>query len=353
MTPSQIKDQLKKWDVPFKEYKNWDSHNRNHKGPWGPVHGFMVHHTGSDNKDQRALLYNGISGLPGPLCHFGLAQDGTVHLIGWGRANHAGSGDDDVLDAVIDERPAPVDNESNTDFNRHFYGVEIWYSGSHEMTDAQYKTLLKLSACVLEFHGWNQYSVIGHGESGSPGKWDPGYKSGTMMDMDDVREDIDAVLAGKPKPANPQKPATPKPVGEEYTVLAGDTLSGIGKKLKVDWGDLAKVNSLKAPYTIHPGDKLKVPGKAPSSKPKPVEYEPYPGASYFKGQPKSDLVTRMGKRLVQEGCSAYRSGPGPKWTEVDRKSYRKWQLKLGYRGRAADGWPGKASWDRLKVPKAD
>ncbi|MGC9439249.1 peptidoglycan-binding protein [Streptomyces sp. WG5] len=353
MTPSQIKSQLKKWGVPFKEYRDWSNHNRNHKGAWGPVNGFMVHHTGSDAKDQRALLYNGYSSLPGPLCHFGLAQDGTVHLIGWGRANHAGMGDDDVLDAVIDERPAPVDNESNTDFNARFYGVEIWYSGSHAMTDAQYKTLLNLASAVLDFHGWNEYSVIGHGESGSPGKWDPGYKPGHMMDMDDVREDIEATLAGKPKPTNPQKPSAPKPTGSTYTVLAGDSLSRIGKKLGIDWGDLAKANSLKAPYVIHPGDKLKVPAKSkPTPKPKSVSYEPYPGAAYFKRAPKADLVERMGKRLVQEGCSAYRVGPGKQWTESDRKSYRKWQLKLGYRGSDADGWPGKTSWDRLKVPKA-
>jgi hypothetical protein len=60
----------------------------------------------------------------------------------------------------------------------------------------------------------------------------------------------------------------------------------------------------------------------------------------------------MGKRLVAEGCSAYASGPGPQWTEADRKSYRKWQLKNGYRGTDADGYPGKSSWDKLKVPKA-
>src|SRR3546814_14951944 len=54
-------------------------------------------HTGSDNSDQRELLYGGLSNLPGPLCHLGVAQDGTVWLVGWGRANHAGLGDDDVL----------------------------------------------------------------------------------------------------------------------------------------------------------------------------------------------------------------------------------------------------------------
>lgn len=352
MTPTQVMSQLKKWGVPFQEYRNWKTHNRNHKGAFSNVNGFMVHHTGSDAKDQRELLYNGYSGLPGPLCHFGLAQDGTVHLIGWGRANHAGLGDPDVLDAVIKEKPAPVDDEARIDFNARFYGVEIWYSGSHKMTDAQYKTLLLLSAAVLDFHGWNQYSVIAHGESGSPGKWDPGYAPGKMMDMDDVRDDIASALKKESKPVNPQKPAEAKPVRGTYTVLAGDTLSGIGRKLGVDWESIAKFNSLKAPYVIHPGDKLKLSGKVESA-PKPkVSYETYPGDAFFRKAPTSSLITRMGKRLVVEGCSAYKVGPGRKWTVADRNSYRKWQLKCGYRGTDADGWPGKASWDRLKVPKA-
>ncbi|MFE9254026.1 peptidoglycan-binding protein [Streptomyces sp. NPDC006879] len=84
---------------------------------------------------------------------------------------------------------------------------------------------------------------------------------------------------------------------------------------------------------------------------KPVRYEPFPGGAYFKGRPKSAIVTAMGKRLVAEGCSAYSSGPGAQWTEADRRSYQKWQRKLGYTGSAADGWPGKASWDMLRVPE--
>ena len=27
------------------EYKDWRTHDRNHKGPWGPVNGVMIHHT--------------------------------------------------------------------------------------------------------------------------------------------------------------------------------------------------------------------------------------------------------------------------------------------------------------------
>ncbi|MFJ8110414.1 peptidoglycan-binding protein [Streptomyces sp. NPDC096132] len=82
---------------------------------------------------------------------------------------------------------------------------------------------------------------------------------------------------------------------------------------------------------------------------KPV-YQPFPGAEWFKKSPRSAIVTAMGKRLVAVGCSAYEDGPGPQWTEADRKSYAKWQRKLGYTGVAADGWPGAKSWAALRVP---
>ena len=88
----------------------------------------------------------------------------------------------------------------------------------------------------------------------------------------------------------------------------------------------------------------------PKAPPK-TEYEPYPGEGWFKDEPRSPIVTAMGKRLVAEGCSAYEEGPGPQWTEADRESYAKWQRKCGYTGDDANGWPGRVSWGRLKVPK--
>jgi hypothetical protein len=77
-----------------KEVGNWRNHNRNHKGPWGPVNGVMIHHTvttGTNNSV--ALCRDGHSTLPGPLCHGVIDQEGVVHLVGYGRTNHAGLGD--------------------------------------------------------------------------------------------------------------------------------------------------------------------------------------------------------------------------------------------------------------------
>lgn len=102
-----------------------------------------------------------------------------------------------------------------------------------------------------------------------------------------------------------------------------------------------------------PGNSHVDPGPMPNLFAAPVikpTYEPFPGEAWFKKAPKSVLVTAMGKRLIAEGCSAYTSGPGPQWTAADKASYAKWQRKIGYTGTAADGWPGKASWDKLHVP---
>lgn len=210
-TPISSKDLisfLNKWGVKWKGYGDWKNHNRNHKGPWGPVHGVMWHHTGSDSKDQRDLLKNGYSTLPGPLSQYGISQDGTVWIIGHGRANHAGKGDPDVLRAVINEDDLPVDNEALIDGNRYFYGIEFWYSGSHEMTDDQYFSGIKLSCALLDYHNWKGESVLGHGQW-QPGKWDPGYSSGKIMNMDNVQRDVNGALKRGPKPVATPKPSEP------------------------------------------------------------------------------------------------------------------------------------------------
>ncbi|WP_277816773.1 peptidoglycan-binding protein [Streptomyces sp. AcH 505] len=83
----------------------------------------------------------------------------------------------------------------------------------------------------------------------------------------------------------------------------------------------------------------------------PPTFEPFPGTAWFKTSPRSPIVTAMGRRLVEVGCGAYTSGPGPQWTPVDRESVRRWQHKLGDNGGLADGWFGPLQWAALQVPK--
>ncbi len=268
------------------EHRSWWTNSRNHKGSIGPMHGVMIHHTvTSGTMSSVELCYNGHSALPGPLCHGVIAKDGTVYLVGHGRTNHAGLGDDDVLRAVIAERELPPDNEANTDGNRHFYGFECVNlgDGKDPWPAAQLLAIERAAAALCRVHGWSERCVIGHLE------WQPGKVDPRGFTMNSMRTRVGKRLDSEPTPP-PTKP-----------------------------------------------------------KPKPT-YEPFPGAAFFKAGRNSAVITAMGKRLVAEGCGRYSVGPGPRWSEADRKSYAAFQRKLGYSGGDADGIPGKTSWDRLRVP---
>ncbi|MEU5973279.1 N-acetylmuramoyl-L-alanine amidase [Streptomyces sp. NPDC047315] len=175
MSASRFLEALQDEGLRVVQVGEWRTHNRNHKGPWGPVHGVMIHHTVTKGTALTvALCRDGRPDLPGPLCHGVIAKDGTVHLVGYGRANHAGLGDDDVLRAVIAEKALPADNEANTDGNSHFYGFECENlgDGKDPWPEAQLEAIEKASAAICRVHGWNSRSVIGHLEW-QPGKVDP------------------------------------------------------------------------------------------------------------------------------------------------------------------------------------
>lgn len=175
MSASNFLKALKDEGLTVVQVGDWRTHNRNHQGPWGPVHGVMLHHTVTRGTARTVeVCRDGHAGLPGPLCHGVIAKDGRVHLVGYGRTNHAGLGDDDVLRAVVAEKRLPSDNESNTDGNRHFYGFECENLGDGEdpWPAVQLEAVEKAAAAVCRFHGWDAPSVIAHREW-QPGKVDP------------------------------------------------------------------------------------------------------------------------------------------------------------------------------------
>lgn len=101
----------------------------------------------------------------------------------------------------------------------------------------------------------------------------------------------------------------------------------------------------------------RVPGRLFASQPTDPssaerQFEPFPGASFFQAGRKSPVIGGMHRRLVAEHCDRYTSHAGlDVWGAGDVRSYTAWQQKLGFVGNAADGVPGRTSWDRLEVPK--
>lgn len=242
-----------------REVGSWRTHNRNHKGPFGPAHGVMLHHTGNYVSEQQMieLCRTGYSSLPGPLCHGVIDKQGTVHLVGHGRANHAGLGDPDVLRAVIAERKLPRDNEATTDGNRHFYGFECINKGDgkDQWPAVQVEAMVRASAALLRAHGWGKdgdTSVLGHLEW-QPGKPDP-FGNG-FPGLDKVRARVATRL---------EHPATWSPngtsVGKLYKVRDGDTLSSIAAAHRTTWQKLWALNKhhVPDPDIVKPGQELRL-----------------------------------------------------------------------------------------------
>ena len=290
MSASTFLAALKAEGLDVVEVGDWAGHNRNSKGPWGPVHGVMIHHTVTKgSKATVDICRHGYTALPGPLCHGVITKDGRVHLVGYGRANHAGLGDDDVLAAVIAERPLPADNEATVDGNRHFYGFECENlgDGKDPWPAVQLEAIERVAAAVCRYHGWNEQSVIGHLE------WQPGKIDPRGFSMQSMRARIGMRLGG---PAAATRPLPPprRPVVDLSQLVAA-----------------ARSN--------------------PAAKGQPVTYAG---------------VRTVEAALVDEGLLAKRYSDGHFGTTTIA-AYSAWQRRLGYRGTDADGIPGKTSLTHL------
>ncbi|MEU2061749.1 peptidoglycan-binding protein [Streptomyces sp. NPDC013455] len=74
----------------------------------------------------------------------------------------------------------------------------------------------------------------------------------------------------------------------------------------------------------------------------------YPGRHFFRPGATNDHVTRLGAQLVKKGFGRfYTLGPGPHWGDADRRAVEAFQRAQGWRGGAADGYPGPETWRRL------
>ncbi|TXS78704.1 peptidoglycan recognition family protein [Streptomyces sp. sk2.1] len=219
LTASEVISALRAEGVRVVEVGNWRTHNRNSKGPWGPVNGSIVHHTVTRGTASTvALVRDGHASLPGPLCHGMIAKDGRVHMVGWGRTNHAGGGDPKVLQQVIAEsygaapsKPARG-NANGVDGNARFYGWECENlgDGKDPWPKAQYDAIVRVQAALCRTHGWSAKSVIGHLEW-SNDKVDP--RGFTMSKLrSDVAERLKHPASWNPNEEDPMAGITKRDI---------------------------------------------------------------------------------------------------------------------------------------------
>ncbi|MFE3644889.1 peptidoglycan-binding protein [Streptomyces sp. NPDC059169] len=86
-----------------------------------------------------------------------------------------------------------------------------------------------------------------------------------------------------------------------------------------------------------------LPGKV-TAKPAP----PFPGVDKFGPGKSNASITLLGQQLVRKGYGKhYTSGPGPKWSDADRRNVRDFQLAHDSLKGDADGIPGPLTWKIL------
>ncbi|MDT0462490.1 peptidoglycan-binding protein [Streptomyces gibsoniae] len=90
------------------------------------------------------------------------------------------------------------------------------------------------------------------------------------------------------------------------------------------------------------------PGGRPAGSAKAAGPPAYPGRGAFRPGAVGPDVTLLGRKLMEKGFGRYYTGgPGPRWTEADRRNVEAFQRAQGWRGAAADGYPGPETWRRL------
>lgn len=139
--------------VKYKTVKGWQSRGR---GTMGSIESVMCHHTAggkSGNSPSLSVVTFGRAGLPGPLCHFHLARDGTVTLVGAGVANHAG-----VVSATIYTNPRSIGIEAE---NTGLSNDQPW-------PVAQMVAYALLCRALIDEFGLPVSRVVGHKEAARP-----------------------------------------------------------------------------------------------------------------------------------------------------------------------------------------
>lgn len=176
-----------KYGLTVRFESGWKRRGASGGDPMRGVHGVLWHHDVSPRSGTyplRSMLRNGRPGLTGPLCHIGFDRDGVVHVVGAGKANHAGTG----------KVPGVPRNGGNT----RLVGIEMTSAGTRpwDWTAAQLRQMPKLGAALSDIFDLYTSQHWAHYEYQN-GKTDP---AGLPGGMSGLRSRIGAVrfISGVP-----------------------------------------------------------------------------------------------------------------------------------------------------------
>ena len=144
-------------------------------------------------------------------------------------------------------RGRPIDKVGAHCTNHNNHTVGICFEGNFQedtMPPSQLEAGQKLISYLFELYGLNSNNVKKHSDHMATAC------PGANFPFDTIRM---GCVASSGTVVNASTP-----VNNVYTVVKGDTLSGIGKKFNIDWKQIASLNGIKFPYIIKIGQQLKL-----------------------------------------------------------------------------------------------
>lgn len=167
-----VADHLRSWGLTVVEVDGWRTRGRYGFHPKA----VLAHHTAGPAKGNipsLPTLINGRPDVPGPLCNFGLARDGSVYCVAAGKGNHAGNGAHAGLLG-----------------SSEMWGIEGESVGTRDdWTPAQRVAYPLLCAALLDGINRDASWLIAHREWAPTRKIDPAY-----WDMDRMRGQVQTLL---------------------------------------------------------------------------------------------------------------------------------------------------------------
>ncbi len=178
---ADLADHLRKWGLKTYEVDGWKTRK---SGSRFDPHAITVHHTAggrNGNAPSLNIVTHGRPGIPGPLSQFVLGRDGTVFVVGQGRANHGGKG-------------GPIAGVPADSANTYAWGIEAENTGRGEpWSPVQLNAYYRLCAALCAYSGITPDAVFAHKEWAPSRKVDP-----AGIYMVDFRERVKEAFAAGP-----------------------------------------------------------------------------------------------------------------------------------------------------------
>ena len=179
-----LADEFRKAGLKVVEVEGWKDRGRPAStGHFDPTEGVATHHTGWPSSAQNpapgiATLVQGRPDLPGPLCQWATAYDGTVYVIAAGRANVNGR----VGKPGVEGWPLGADG------NAIGMGNEVITNGTQPLSPEQRHSIAVTNRVVLDRIKKPEVRLVRHEDISGTGKWDLG-----SLTTQQIRDDAAAL----------------------------------------------------------------------------------------------------------------------------------------------------------------